>query len=107
MHLGTVITVNGVTYLTASNDLLWFKDQANDKYKKPRFLICYNDQSIADKKSEVRICNNFDLIKQIDNYDFVRIDSYELMTTKPNVYKWVILEFDYSMNFGGLYFDSK
>ena len=108
LHLGTVITVNGVRYLTASNDLLWFKDRANDKYKRPRFLICYNYQSIAGKNiNRSNICNNYDLIKEIDNYDFVRIDSYELMATKPNAYKWVILEFDYSKNFEGLYFESK
>ena len=98
-----IISNNGETYLTFDDKYLWHKGDKKSYYK-PDFLICNSINNLAQSNNPTsQSCNNFDLIKNIDNYDFANIIDYELFGGVDNkVYRWVIIKFDYSNNFQGL-----
>ena len=92
-------------YLTFNDKYLWLRG-SKEAYSKPDFLICSTNFIYAiNNQSYKNACSNFDLIKNINDYEFANIIEARFFADSNNQsYRWVIVEFDYTKNFGGLRF---
>ena len=100
----SIIISDNKFYLAFGEKYLWLKG-SKDSYSKPDFLICSSNISHANNEGYKNACSNFDLIKNIDDYEFANIIEARLFDDPNNQpYRWVIVEFDYTKNFEGLRF---
>tara|TARA_B100000767_G_scaffold275422_1_gene312284 strand:+ start:2936 stop:5068 length:2133 start_codon:yes stop_codon:yes gene_type:complete len=103
-----IIILDNKFYLTVDDKYLWLRGK-KENYSMPDYLICNTNNIYATSNINYKkVCSNFDLIKNIDNYDFANIIEAEFFEdSNQQYYRWVIVEFDYSKNFGGLNFVKK